>query len=170
MVGARSGVPADASGYPLLVDAIGRVTSHENVDLIIGENWLRVLEDVQGRRSHEGHELGRDERHRQGLRERGPAAEARTMARGTEFGRAWWWVLPGARPPSSPRTHRVDNDSYGTVSARQQARWERSSDPKATCAIFPARLFRCCAPSSSEKRRVILAPRWRSCTAIIGDM
>jgi len=79
MFGGRSGVPADASGYPLLVDAIGRVTSRRNVDLVIGENWLRVLEDVQGRRSNDGREHERDERHRQGLRERRPALAPRQM-------------------------------------------------------------------------------------------
>jgi membrane dipeptidase len=73
MFGGRSGVPADASGYPLLVDAIGRVTSPRNVDLVIGENWLRVLEDVQGRRTNDGREHERDERHRQGLHQRPPA-------------------------------------------------------------------------------------------------
>ena len=70
MFGGRSGVPQDASGYPLLVAAIGRVTTPKNVELVIGENWLRVLEQVQGARSHDGREHERDERHRQGIRER----------------------------------------------------------------------------------------------------
>jgi membrane dipeptidase len=73
MFGGRSGVPQDASGYPLLVEAIGRVTTPRNVDLVIGENWLRVLEQVQGRARRDGREHERDERHRQGNRERRPA-------------------------------------------------------------------------------------------------
>jgi membrane dipeptidase len=47
MVGGRSGVPADASGYPALVQAIGRVTTPENVSKVNGENWLRVIEQAQ---------------------------------------------------------------------------------------------------------------------------
>jgi membrane dipeptidase len=47
MFGGRSGVPRDASGYPLLVDAISRVTPRKNVEKITGENWLRVIEHVQ---------------------------------------------------------------------------------------------------------------------------
>src|SRR6267154_2577905 len=50
MFGGRSGVPQDAGGYPLLVEAISRVTARKNVDLVTGENWLRVLEQVQGGR------------------------------------------------------------------------------------------------------------------------
>jgi membrane dipeptidase len=69
MFGGRSGVPADASGYPLLVDAISRVTAHKNVELVTGENWLRILEQVQGARRRDGREHERDERHRQGRRE-----------------------------------------------------------------------------------------------------
>src|SRR3954468_217953 len=76
MFGGRSGVPADASGYPLLVDAIGRVTDRKNVELITGENWLRVLEQVQGGRCNDGREHDRDERHRQGRKEQKPAAIA----------------------------------------------------------------------------------------------
>ena len=76
MFGGRSGVPADASGYPLLVEAIGRVTSRKNVELVTGENWLRVLEQVQGGRCNDGREHEREERHRQGQMERKPAAIA----------------------------------------------------------------------------------------------
>ncbi len=74
MFGGRSGVPQDASGYPLLVEAIGRITTPKNVELVIGENWLRVLEQVQGARRHDGREHERDERHGQRNRERPPAA------------------------------------------------------------------------------------------------
>jgi len=76
MFGGRSGVPADASGYPLLVDAIGRVTTPKNVELAIGENWLRVLEQVQGGRCDDGREHDRDERHREGIREQKAAPVA----------------------------------------------------------------------------------------------
>jgi membrane dipeptidase len=76
MFGGRSGVPANASGYPLLVDAIGQITPRKNVELITGENWLRVLEQVQGGRCNDGREHERDERHRQGQKERKPAAIA----------------------------------------------------------------------------------------------
>ena len=76
MFGGRSGVPANASGYPLLVDAIGRITTRKNVELITGENWLRVLEQVQGARRKDGREHDRDERHRQGRMERKAAALA----------------------------------------------------------------------------------------------
>ena len=69
MFGGRSGVPQDASGYPLLVDAIGRVTARKNVELVTGENWLRVLEQVQGTRHRDGREHERDERMRQGTHE-----------------------------------------------------------------------------------------------------
>src|SRR3954469_1963216 len=70
MFGGRSGVPANASGYPLLVDAIGRVTARKNVEVVTGENWLRVLEQVQGGRCNDGREHERAERHREGTRER----------------------------------------------------------------------------------------------------
>jgi membrane dipeptidase len=76
MFGGRSGVPANASGYPLLVDAIGRVTARKNVELITGENWLRVLEQVQGGRCKDGREHERDERHREGRQELKPGAIA----------------------------------------------------------------------------------------------
>jgi len=72
MFGGRSGVPQDASGYPLLVEAVGRVTSRKNVELVTGENWLRILEQVQGARRRDGREHERDERHRQGNREQRP--------------------------------------------------------------------------------------------------
>jgi membrane dipeptidase len=86
MFGGRSGVPADASGYPLLVEAIGRVTTPKNVELVIGENWLRVLEQVQDARRRDGREHERDERHRQGRRERRPpviSPEAHASAAGS---------------------------------------------------------------------------------------
>jgi membrane dipeptidase len=73
MFGGRSGVPANASGYPLLVDAIGRVTSKKNVELVTGENWLRILEQVQGGGRHDGREHERDELHRQGSLKPRPA-------------------------------------------------------------------------------------------------
>ena len=73
MFGGRSGVPQDAGGYPLLVGAIGRVTSRKNVELVTGENWLRVLEQVQGARRRDGREHERDERHGQGNREQRPS-------------------------------------------------------------------------------------------------
>ena len=44
LVGGRSCVPRDASGYPDLIAALERVTTAENVDKIAGQNWLRVLE------------------------------------------------------------------------------------------------------------------------------
>jgi membrane dipeptidase len=69
MFGGRSGVPQDAGGYPLLVDAIARVTTPRNVELVIGENWLRVLEQVQGARDRDGREHERDERLRHGSRQ-----------------------------------------------------------------------------------------------------
>jgi membrane dipeptidase len=69
MFGGRSSVPQDASGYPLLVDAIGRVTTPRNVELVTGENWLRVLEQVQGVRDRDGREKDRDERLRHGSRQ-----------------------------------------------------------------------------------------------------
>lgn len=46
MGGPRSCVPRDATGYPDLIAAIGRVTDKTNVRLIAGENWLRVLDRV----------------------------------------------------------------------------------------------------------------------------
>lgn len=71
MFGGRSGVPRDASGYPLLVEAIDRVTTaRKDVELVAGENWLRVLEQVQGARRRDGREHERDERHGRGNRGR----------------------------------------------------------------------------------------------------
>jgi membrane dipeptidase len=84
MFGGRSGVPANAGGYPLLVDAIGRVTSRKNVELVTGENWLRVLEQVQGARRRDGREHDRDERHGRGNREgRRPAIAPEALASAT---------------------------------------------------------------------------------------
>ncbi|HEY4374432.1 MAG TPA: membrane dipeptidase [Burkholderiales bacterium] len=53
MVGGRSGVPADPSGYPQLIAAIKRVTTPANVRKVCGENWLRVLADVQRMRERD---------------------------------------------------------------------------------------------------------------------
>jgi membrane dipeptidase len=79
MVGGRSGVPADASGYPGLVEAIGRVMTPANVAKVNGENWLRVIEQVQrGRRSAE-REL-RDPRAVSGLAARAVVAVDRVGA------------------------------------------------------------------------------------------
>jgi membrane dipeptidase len=44
LVGGRSCVPKDASGYPDLIAALGRITTVGNVTKIAGQNWLRVLE------------------------------------------------------------------------------------------------------------------------------
>jgi membrane dipeptidase len=43
LVAGRSAIPQDASGYPVLLEALKRLTSPENVRKIAGENWLRVL-------------------------------------------------------------------------------------------------------------------------------
>jgi membrane dipeptidase len=48
MVGSRSGVPSDAGGYPLLVDAVNRITTEENVRKVAGESWLRVIQATMG--------------------------------------------------------------------------------------------------------------------------
>jgi membrane dipeptidase len=48
IVGSRSTVPKDPSGYPLLVAAISRITTQENVRKVTGENWLRVIEATIG--------------------------------------------------------------------------------------------------------------------------
>lgn len=47
LVGGRSAVPKDASGYPDLVAALNRITTPGNVRKITGENWLRVLDDAK---------------------------------------------------------------------------------------------------------------------------
>ncbi len=44
LVGGRSCVPKDASGYPDLIAALERITTADNVTKIAGQNWLRVLE------------------------------------------------------------------------------------------------------------------------------
>jgi membrane dipeptidase len=83
MFGGRSGVPKDASGYPLLVDAIGRVTTLKNVGKVTGENWLRVLEQAQGKRH--GDDRERDESHGKGAhleRRPVPALPAEAVAAG----------------------------------------------------------------------------------------
>jgi membrane dipeptidase len=47
MVPGRTGVLADATGYPNLISALGRITNAENVRKITGENYMRVFEQVQ---------------------------------------------------------------------------------------------------------------------------
>jgi membrane dipeptidase len=44
LVGGRSCVLKDASGYPDLIAALERITTTDNVTKIAGQNWLRVLE------------------------------------------------------------------------------------------------------------------------------
>ena len=83
MFGGRSGVPQDASGYPLLVDAIGRVTARKNVGKVTGENWLRVIEQAQGKRH--GDDREHDEHRDKGAqRDHGPvpALPAEALAAG----------------------------------------------------------------------------------------
>ncbi len=43
LAGRRSSVLPDASGYPDLLAALGRITTPGHVAKIAGENWLRVL-------------------------------------------------------------------------------------------------------------------------------
>lgn len=43
MVGGRSAVPADPTGYPALLAVLKRITTPANVRKITGENWMRVL-------------------------------------------------------------------------------------------------------------------------------
>jgi membrane dipeptidase len=47
MVGGRSSVPENASGYTDLIAALNRITTPENVRKIAGENWLRVLDQAK---------------------------------------------------------------------------------------------------------------------------
>ncbi|MCB1452780.1 MAG: membrane dipeptidase, partial [Rhizobiaceae bacterium] len=47
MTAGRSGVPANAGGYPDLLAALKKITTPENVRKITGENWLRVLGDAK---------------------------------------------------------------------------------------------------------------------------
>lgn len=47
MVGGRSSVPKNASGYTDLVAALNRITTPENVRKIAGENWFRVLDQAK---------------------------------------------------------------------------------------------------------------------------
>lgn len=47
MVPGRTGVLADASGYPNLLAALGRITSADNIRKITGENYMRVFSQVQ---------------------------------------------------------------------------------------------------------------------------
>ena len=48
LVGGRSCVPADASGYPDLLQALGRSLPAETAAKVAGQNWLRVLGAVLG--------------------------------------------------------------------------------------------------------------------------
>jgi membrane dipeptidase len=50
MTGGRSGVLRNPSGYPDLLKALNRVTTPANVKKIVGENWLRVLDDIFSRK------------------------------------------------------------------------------------------------------------------------
>ena len=84
MFGGRSGVPQDASGYPLLVDAIRRITTPKNVEMVVGENWLRVIEQVQGfahrdEREHRESRVDKDARERR-AREASPAHHREALA------------------------------------------------------------------------------------------
>jgi membrane dipeptidase len=47
MVGGRSSVGKNASGYTDLVAALSRITTPENVRKIAGENWFRVLDQAK---------------------------------------------------------------------------------------------------------------------------
>jgi membrane dipeptidase len=47
MTAGRSNTPKDPSGYPLLVAALKKITTPENVRKICGENWLRVLDKAK---------------------------------------------------------------------------------------------------------------------------
>jgi membrane dipeptidase len=48
MVPGRTAVLADASGYPNLVAALGRITTAANIRKITGENYMRIFSQVQG--------------------------------------------------------------------------------------------------------------------------
>ncbi len=48
LVGGRSCVPADASGYPDLLGAVSRVAPSDVVAKVAGQNWLRVFEAALG--------------------------------------------------------------------------------------------------------------------------
>ncbi|MBV9792728.1 MAG: membrane dipeptidase [Actinobacteria bacterium] len=48
LVGGRSCVPQDASGYPDLIAALERITTAGNVTKVAGENWMRVLAAAVG--------------------------------------------------------------------------------------------------------------------------
>ena len=47
MVGGRSAIPQNASGYTEIFAALRRITTPENVRKIAGENWFRVLEQAK---------------------------------------------------------------------------------------------------------------------------
>jgi len=47
MVPGRTGVLADATGYPDLIAALGRITTADNIRKISGENYMRVFSQVQ---------------------------------------------------------------------------------------------------------------------------
>ena len=46
LVGGRSCVPHDASGYPQLLDALASCVDRQTLTRVAAENWLRVLTDV----------------------------------------------------------------------------------------------------------------------------
>lgn len=48
LVGGRSCVPADASGYPDLLQALRRSLPAETAAKVVGQNWMRVLDTVLG--------------------------------------------------------------------------------------------------------------------------
>lgn len=47
MVTGRSAVPADPTGYPDLVTAVRKMTTPQNARKILGENWMRVLDQAK---------------------------------------------------------------------------------------------------------------------------
>ena len=47
LVGGRSAIPSEPSGYRDLVAALNRITTPDNVRKITGENWFRVLEQAK---------------------------------------------------------------------------------------------------------------------------
>ena len=47
LVGGRSAIPSEPSGYRELVAALNRITTPDNVRKITGENWFRVLEQAK---------------------------------------------------------------------------------------------------------------------------
>lgn len=47
MTAGRSNTPKDPSGYPLLVAALNKITTPENLRKICGENWLRMFDKAK---------------------------------------------------------------------------------------------------------------------------